>query len=147
MIKLTSNVVSVHNNVTKTIDRVKVRLPQTAFRYCQVARDNLRKGMRGNRWTGLTEQSIVVIKRNKNESSVYGDISAVYLDRNSPPHSIKLAQNTIIRLWAYSKGNAKIREIADRQGWIKVRGHPYIKDALAETRTQLKAILLEQVKQ
>ena len=84
--------------------------------------------------------SIQARRQSKKISKVFMRRYGIYLDRMKP-HYVALKRGRLIRQWALTKGNPTIKAIAEREGSIWVRPHPFISDATARTFRAIPEII------
>ena len=144
-LRLSSNIVSVTNNLTKKTSRIRLNLAQTPMRIARLAQANLRMQMLPNKWSGHVYNNILAHQLSETTAVVTTAIEGLYLNRDSQQR-VKLTPRNILWYWAYSKGNENVRKVADRQGWLTVRGHPFIDIALEKTYRQVGTILKDSIK-
>jgi hypothetical protein len=144
-LRLSSNIVSVTNNLTKKTSRIRVKLAQTPMRIARLAQANLRMQMLPNKWSGHVYNNILAHQLSETTAVVTSSIEGIYLD-SMRTHAVKLTPRNLLWYWAYSKGNENVRKVADRQGWLTVRAHPFINTALQKTYQEVGTILKDSIK-
>lgn len=100
---------------------------------------------KNNIWRNKLYNSIQVRKLSKNRSVVKIAQEGYYLD-SMTPHFVKLKSGRLIRQWAYEKGNENIKRVADRQGSIWVKPHPFMDEAIEKSLIELESIYERRVK-
>lgn len=89
--------------------------------------------------------SIEARKVSKNLSVVEMDDHGLYLDRMRP-HAVWLRKGSYVWEWAMIKGNAKVKKIASRQGYLWVEPHPFLQAATDKTSTKLNSIFERRIR-
>lgn len=140
-----SNIVEVTNNLEKKTSRIRTRLANLPYRLARMAQANLRQQMLPNKWTGYVYNNLLAHSLNDTTAIVTSVIEGIYLDRMKP-HYVKLTPRRLIWFWAYSKGNEKVRKVADRQGSLWVKPHPFINTALKKTFDEAGKTIKDSIK-
>ena len=140
-----SNIIEVTNNLDKKTTRIRSKVSNLPYRIAKLAQHNLRQQSLPNKWLGEVHNNILAHSLNETTATVTSSIRGIYLDRMTP-HYVKLTPNRLIYYWAYSKGNERVRKVADRQGSIKVKAHPFINVALRKTYDEVGKVIKETIK-
>jgi hypothetical protein len=94
---------------------------------------------RGKLWAGIQAR-----KLSRNRSALFMPIHGIYLDRMKP-HWVKLKRGRLVRRWAQEKGNARVQAVAQREGSIYVKPHPFIEVPVANSIIRFPQILRHRV--
>ena len=118
-------------SLQNTLDNIEFNLPRgvadAGYDLCKNIQRNMRLELtkqnlrwRGNLWSGIQAR-----RQTKMRSVVFVPIRGIWLDRMKP-HAVQLKRGRLIRQWAMEKGSDRVKKIAERQGVIWVKPHPWI---------------------
>jgi hypothetical protein len=145
LFKSTNNIISVRDRLNGQVLKIQAKLRLTPMRIARLAQVNLRQQMLPNMWLGHVYNNILSHQLNETTAVVTSSIEGIYLDRMRT-HAVRLTPRNLLWFWAYSKGNERVRKVADRQGWLTVKAHPFINTALHKTYDEVGTILSESIK-
>ncbi len=143
--KSTNNIAQVRDRINGQILKIQAKVRLVPMRIARLAQSNLKQQMLPNNWLGHVYNHILSHQLNETTAVVTTAIEGIYLDRMRT-HAVKLTPRNLLWYWAYSKGNERVRNVADKQGWLTVRAHPFINTALHKTYDDMGTILSESIK-
>ncbi len=141
-VKVTIRNQQAFDNINKIVLKMPDNIADAGHEFAKLVQRNLRLELTRNQtiWRRKLWNNIQARKKSKFRSEVFMAQEGVWLDR-AKPHHVKLKRGRLIHRWAMQKGREHIQRIAQREGSIYVRPHPFIDSAMARSFNRLRPIL------
>ena len=139
------------NRVSGIVRKLPKNIADGGYEFAKLYERNLKIALEtgGHIWRGTSGgllRTIMARRTSKNRSEVFMPRYGIALDRMKP-HFVKLKRGRMIRQWALTKGNDRVKMVAAGEGSIWVRPHPYINAAFSKSFANLRKILKRKLTQ
>ena len=128
--------------VANTVSKFPDEMNDAGFAWLGTVVRRLKRNLLNNDnvWRGKLVNGIQARKKSKRRSVLFMPIEGTFLD-SMKPHKVQLKKGRLIRKWALAKGNARVKRIAEKEGSIYVRPHPFFESAFQEAVIRLPLVL------